>query len=149
MTTDLPGTPATGDPASGSNDGQGDRQSRSMGKRILMGAVGLVVALGVYFVIQAVIAQVTGDLSTANVGDCIDNAPNIDDIKVVGCDSEDAFWVVIGKNTGWTENDFDAATLDEVCEGYTVPADGAAIWNGRATSDGTGSGDVYCIEPLR
>jgi hypothetical protein len=146
--TEIPGTRPGDDTAAGPDEGQAGRQPRGAGKRILMGVVGVVVALGVYFVIQTVIAEVTGDLSTADVGDCIDNQEDIEDVKVVACDAEDAFMRVIGKNTGWTEKDFDAATLEAVCEGYTVPAGGGAIWNGEKKRDGTGTGDVYCLEPV-
>ncbi len=137
-------TPVQGEAAQGAAPAGG----MSTGRRIAFGLIGAAVAAVVFFVIRMVIANVTGDLSTAGVGDCLNDRPNIDDIRVVACDSEDAAWRVIGKNTGWTENDFDAATLEEVCEGFTVPADGAAIWQGSRTSDGSGTGFVLCLEPV-
>lgn len=147
--SDQPDDASPHDPYGGP---QQEPPKKRTGKRILFTVIGIavaaVVAFGVRTLLGTVFAEATGDLSTAEAGDCIDQQPDINDVKVVACDSAEAAMTVIGVNQDWTENDFDAATLEEVCEGFTVPDDGGAIWYGEVTDDGTGAGDVYCLEPL-
>jgi hypothetical protein len=147
---DQPGDAVFSQTSGGPQEGQTKQRT---GKRILMALVGVVVALVVAFGVRTIFAELSNDLSTADVGDCIDQQADIDDIKVVPCDSEEAFLRVYVKTTDWTEDQFDdvasgTTPIEELCDGQPIPTGGDAIWYGEQTGDGSGKGDVYCLEPV-
>lgn len=148
--TEQPGTPPAqpGDAATpGVPAAPEQPKSQSMGKRILFSVVGVVVVFAVGFVVRAIIADATGDPRTAEVGDCFDNHEDINDIKIVDCDSEEAFWEVASVNKNFTENEFAAAPFEELCPTLTHP-ESTAFWFGEDKTDGEGNGDVFCTAPI-
>lgn len=129
------------------------RGSRRTVRLVLIPVLGIVVAVAVGLVVRAVLPAPSRDLSTAEVGDCLNRAEDIADVRVVDCDADDAVSRVFAKNPGWTESDFDRVLrgevpVEELCGGRPIPAGGEPIWYGEKTSDGSGTGDVFCLEPL-
>ncbi|HLV58394.1 MAG TPA: hypothetical protein VKY81_05940 [Natronosporangium sp.] len=122
-------------------------KSRGAGKQLLYSLLGIAVVVAIGFVVRVIIAEATGDLSTAGVGDCIDNKEDINDVRVVGCDSEEAFWEVVSVQKDVTKDDFDTVAFEELCPTVT-DEEASAIWYGEERVTGFGKGDVYCVVPL-
>lgn len=129
------------------------RGSRRTVGLVVIPVLGIVVAVAAGLVVRAVLPTPDRDLSTAEAGDCLTRAEDIADVRVVDCDADDAVYRVLAKTPGWTESDFDRVLrgevpVDELCGGRPIPAGGEPIWYGEKTSDGSGTGDVFCLEPL-
>lgn len=132
-------------------------QPRKSGKGKLFaifGGIGGVVLLGIgILVIRLVIGAVSGDINLSrqvpDVGECITQASLFgSETEVVGCDSADAAWQVLGNAGEYTEGEFDTAVQDaagqeELCGAY--PESGYILWIGEITDDQSGSGEVVCL----
>ncbi|WP_213452846.1 LppU/SCO3897 family protein [Rhizomonospora bruguierae] len=111
-------------------------------KGFLFRIIGLVVVAVVLVVGGAIWRNVTGDPSTASVGDCVSGSekdPN--NIKVADCTSADATGKVVGKVDGKTESDFNA-NYEAICEPF--PSAETAFWSGKSGRKGY----VLCLEPV-
>ncbi|HEY8451635.1 MAG: hypothetical protein FWJ70_06315 [Micromonosporaceae bacterium] len=122
-------------------------KSRGVGRQFLYSLLAIAVVVVVGLVVRLVLAETTGDLSTADVGDCIDNKEDVNDVRVVDCDSEEAFWKVVAIKKDVTKDDFDTVAFEELCPTAT-DGGASAIWSGEQRLTGYGNGDVYCVVPL-
>jgi hypothetical protein len=102
--------------------------------------VGLAVA-GVWLVVRMIEEEVPA------VGDCLTDAPAADDMEIVGCDSGEASWSVIGNDGSWTRGDFDAADMGELCDEFEATQRALWVTSERDVEAGTG-GEVVCLAPL-
>jgi hypothetical protein len=107
---------------------------------VAVAVVGLAVA-GVWLVVNLLEEEVPA------VGDCLTDAPAPDDMEIVGCDSGEAFWSVIGDDGSWTRGDFDAAEVGELCEEFDATQRALWVTGERDVEAGTG-GEVVCLAPL-
>ncbi|WP_155374213.1 LppU/SCO3897 family protein [Catellatospora vulcania] len=104
---------------------------------------GLVLALrpdSVAGFFKGLVDAVNSDVSNAEVGDCVNDATNVDDVKIVDCASADAARRVAGVLENQTEAQYHA---DGMCDEF--PATEYVIWIGR----GGGRGAVWCLEPIK
>jgi hypothetical protein len=116
------------------------------------GRIGLIVALVAVVVVGLAVAGVwlvvnliEEDVPT--VGDCLTDQPDPDDMEIVGCDSGEAFWSVIGNDGSWTRGDFDTAEPGELCEEFEATERALWVTSARSVDAGTG-GEVVCLAPL-
>lgn len=108
-------------------------------RKLAGAAIGLVVLI----VVGTIWANVTGDPSTAAVGDCM-VGENAEDIKVVGCDDPTAQWKVLGQVDGIRDADFNASSEDDkTCAAY--PTTAVSFWSGKKG----GTGEVLCLEEIK
>lgn len=116
-------------------------EKKKRGKLAIVG--GVLVAVAVAFVVRLAIGAVLGGADNPEVGDCVNDAFNPDDIEVVDCGSADAAWEVIGVHGDMSEADFDAIVASQdtstVCTAF--PEWENAIWFG----DQGGDGEVFCV----
>ncbi|WP_155374214.1 LppU/SCO3897 family protein [Catellatospora vulcania] len=105
------------------------------GKKIL----GYVVAAAVVFGGYTAYNYLTGDITIAKAGDCVNNATDVDDVKVVDCTSADAARKVAGVLENKTQADYDR---DGICDAF--PTTEYIIFVGK-----TNNGDIWCLEPLK
>lgn len=114
----------------------------------ILGAVGGMAVLGVAgLVISNLQTKAEINSQTPEVGECIDEASMLigNDTNVVDCGSAEAAWTVVSDAGSWNENDFDTVLLEELCAG--ISAEGSALWIGEQKADGSGNGQVVCLEP--
>lgn len=107
----------------------------------------LIVAAAAGVVILAVIGAVLvanqlGD-DLPETGDCMSNDADPTEIRVVDCGSEEAAWTVVGLEGSWTEQEFDQAVRDRICQ--AIPNWDNALWLGEETDDRSGEGTVVCL----
>jgi len=118
-------------------------KKRSNKQIVLRKLAGAAIGLVVLIVVGTIWANVTGDPSTAAVGDCM-VGQNADDMKVVGCDDATAEWKVLGQVEGIREADFKSSgENDTTCAAYPTAA--VSFWSGKEG----GKGDVLCLEQLK
>jgi hypothetical protein len=110
-------------------------KKKSPVRRIVFGLV----AAAVIVVIVLVGKQVTGDPSTASVGECMSGS-TADNLKVVGCTEAGAEYKVVGKVDGKTQSQ---ANINggEICKPY--PTAETIFWQGEQG----GKGYVLCLAP--
>lgn len=115
------------------------------GKKILaiLGVIIIAaVVIGFKFGLREVWDNITGSVTTAKVGDCINEFQNVDDAKVVKCDAAEAKNKVVGVvEDKFTSVEFDKS--DNPCTAFATAEN--AIWVGKGTS----KGDVWCLEPIK
>jgi hypothetical protein len=110
---------------------------------VTIAVVVVVAALGVgaVLLVRSVLAE-----EVPQVGECLDNAANPDDMDVVDCGSAEAAWNVIGNDGTWPRGEFDAAAPGEVCQAF--PETEQALWvTSSATVDSQTEGEVICLAP--
>lgn len=107
---------------------------------IALGAAAGVAVLAVVAVL--VIGALTGDDVPA-VGDCMTHSANPAEMEVVDCDSAEAAWRVIGNDGSWSEQAFEEASQEEVCQAFAGWDN--ALWLGERTEDLSGDGEVICL----
>ncbi|BCJ64411.1 LppU/SCO3897 family protein [Polymorphospora rubra] len=114
----------------------------SRGKAFLGGiakqVIGVVVVLVVIAVGGFIWNNLTGDPSTASVGDCLVGEDE-DTLKVIDCGDATAQWKVVGKVEDKSESEFRAS--EGICAVH--PTSEIAYWWGKPG----GNGDVLCMEP--
>lgn len=81
------------------------------------------------------------------VGDCLTQAVNADDMSVVDCDSGDAYWTVVANDGNWTHGEFEDAPPGEVCADHLSTQQALWVTGSRNVADDT-EGEVVCLEPL-
>lgn len=114
--------------------------------KVTVGVVGAL-AVGVVAVVAGALlfSAIGGDEQPRpEVGDCLTDAVNADDIEVVDCGSAEAAWTVIGLSATLTEREFGDASRGDLCQefpGWTGPA----LWFGEETDDLSGEGEVVCL----
>jgi hypothetical protein len=86
------------------------------------------------------------DAETPDVGECVKDGVLPQDRDVVPCDSEQADWRVIGDAGTWTERDYDATPVEELCQDF--PGSEFVMWVGGDSEDGSAEGNVVCMEPV-
>lgn len=85
--------------------------------------------------------NITGSVTTATVGDCVNEAADVNDLKVVDCGDAEAK----NKVVGLVEDKFTRAAFSaqlaagNPCSAF--PTATSAVWYGT----GTGTGDVWCL----
>ncbi|HEY8473449.1 MAG TPA: hypothetical protein VIL37_12555 [Natronosporangium sp.] len=100
-----------------------------------------VVGIGGYFVLRALAEDLP------QVGDCLTNAADANDMEVIACDSPDAAWSVIGSDGDWTRGEFDSAGQGEVCASF--PETQQALWvTSAAQVQSDTVGELLCLAPL-
>jgi hypothetical protein len=107
--------------------------------------IGLAVAAGVVVLaVAGVLALVllSGEEVPA-VGECMTDSADPTQMDVVGCDSEQAAWQVIGHDGNVTEDEFDQATREDICQQF--PDWENALW--LRTNVLSGEGEVVCLVP--
>jgi hypothetical protein len=107
--------------------------------------IGLAVAAGVVVLaVAGVLALVllSGEEVPA-VGECMTDSTDPTQMGVVGCDSEQAAWQVIGHDGSVTEEEFDQATREDICQQF--PDWENALW--LRTNVISGEGEVVCLVP--
>ncbi|GIF98512.1 LppU/SCO3897 family protein [Catellatospora citrea] len=109
-----------------------------VGKKIL----GYGIAAAVVFGGGLAYKYISGDITIAKAGDCVNDFANVDDAKVVDCASADAKNKVVGVIESVSEADFDAKQ-QTLCEAF--PTWEQIVWVGKKG----GSGDSWCLEPLK
>lgn len=109
-------------------------------KKIISLVVVFVVVSGGYYIYN----KLTGDITIAKVGDCITESTEQDgsDAKVVECTDAKATYKVIGIIEGVSDATFTAS--EDLCtEKY--PTWEFVFWQGKKG----GSGDAWCVEPIK
>ena len=111
-------------------------------------AGGAVKRIVIYVVVAAVVGlgglawkYLSGDPTVATVGDCLIEAVDANDMKIVECTDATAAHKVVGKVEGKTEAEFMAS--DDVCAAYPTAENG--LWSGKPGA----KGDVLCLEPVK
>jgi hypothetical protein len=119
-------------------------KAKAVGGAIVKRIIGFAIAAAVIGVGSYVWNVVTGDITTAKVGDCITESVKADgsDAKVVECTDAKAANKVIGIIEGVTDSQFTIKQQD-LCEAY--PAWEMVLWYGKEG----GSGDAWCLEPIK
>jgi hypothetical protein len=113
-------------------------------KKIVGVLVVAAIVIGVKFAVGSGLgelwSQITGDVTTASVGDCVNEWTDPDDAKVVDCNDASAKNKVVGiVEDKYTQAAFSAQlATGNPCEAY--PTAESAIWVG-----GSGTGDVWCM----
>jgi hypothetical protein len=97
------------------------------------------IAVAVIAIIALVGRQITGDPSTAAVGECM-SGTNADNLKVVGCTEAGAQYKVVGKVEGKTQSEANV-NGGEICKPY--PTAETIFWQGEQG----GKGYVLCLAP--
>jgi hypothetical protein len=116
-------------------------QQPSKAKGIVKRIVGAVVAVAVLAVGGWIFRNLTGDPSTADVGDCMEAGSSAEDISTVKCDDPKAKYKVAGRIEGKTEAEFNAS--ENPCTAY--PTAESAFWSGKRNR----SGYILCLEPVK
>ena len=127
--------PAGGVPPAGGAfvpPGQEQPKKGGVGKRLISAVVAIVVALGVGFAVRSGIFD-----SKMAVGDCLQQTGE-DSVKVVGCDSSDAQYKILGVKEKMSK----VAAQAGACNDW--PDTTSIYWEGRNTSSGT----IYCLQKL-
>ncbi|HEX6681785.1 MAG TPA: hypothetical protein VF062_03280 [Candidatus Limnocylindrales bacterium] len=113
-------------------------------RRIVLSILGVIVALAVYGVIRygisGLVDLVTGDTSTAKVGDCITETQDANDMKVVDCTTPEAAFKVVGVVDDKTQAEAEAS-----CTTFATAESYLFRYEGNLT-DAT-KGKVLCLEP--
>jgi hypothetical protein len=111
---------------------------------VALAAVIVIIGLGIgaALLVRSVLTE-----EVPQVGDCLNNAANPDDMDVVDCGSADAAWSVIGNDGTWTRGDFDAATQGEVCQAFTDTQQALWVTSSPTVNSGT-EGEVICLAPV-
>jgi hypothetical protein len=114
---------------------------------IIVGAVVLLLILCVGGAVL-VFNNAKHDAANAKVGNCLEGekldsttAKQVNNIKIVDCNSATANYKVVGVVSGKTEAEFDAN--DQICKDY--PTAESALWQGTQGE----SGSVLCLEPIK
>lgn len=110
--------------------------------------IGLVIVAGIVIAVKVGLgaglgelwANITGDVTTASVGDCVNDWTDVNDAKVVDCSDPAAKSTVVGiVEDKFTETAFSAQlAAGNPCSAF--PTADSAIWVG-----GKGTGDVWCL----
>lgn len=122
---------------------QHPKQGRGIVGRII-GAIVLIAVLGGGGLLYK---YLTGDVTTAKVGDCITETVKADasDAKVVDCAKPEAKNKVIGIVENVPESDMaDQDKAQLICE-EQFPAWENVVWYGKKN----GMGDAWCLEPVK
>lgn len=110
------------------------RAKRLLIRYAIYAVAAILVAIGI-----AVYKQVTGDVSTAGVGDCMFiEGTNADSAKVVSCSSSDAKYKVVGTFEGKTEAENNDT---QPCSVY--PDAQVQFWYGKQGQ----TGEILCLSP--
>lgn len=113
------------------------KKSSGLLKKIIGFVVVAAIVLVVKFGLGDLWANITGEVQTASVGDCITAWVKADDAKVVDCNDPEAKNKVVGiVEDKYTSAQFD--TVENPCTDFATAE--SAIWVGR-----TGTGDVWCM----
>ena len=118
------------------------KQSRGIVGRI----IGAIVVIAVIGVGGFMYKYLTGDVTTAKVGDCITETVKADgsDAKVGDCAKPEAKNKVIGIVENVPESDMaDQDKAQAICEGK-FPTWENVVWYGKKD----GMGDAWCLEPI-
>jgi hypothetical protein len=108
------------------------RVKRMIIRYALYAAAAIVVAVGI-----GVYKHLTGDISTAKVGDCLSiQGSNGDTAKVVSCTSADAGYQVLGAFQGKTEDENNTTSPCDAYAGTTVQ-----FWYGQKGRPG----EILCL----
>ncbi len=116
------------------------------GRGIVGRIIGAIVVIAVLAVGGIVYRYLTGDVTTAKVGDCITDTvkPDASDAKVVDCAKPEAKNKVIGIVENVPESDMaDQDKAQAICE-EKFPAWENVVWYGKKD----GMGDAWCLEPI-
>jgi hypothetical protein len=116
-------------------DAQPEKKKRGALIGALVGVGGLVLVAIVGFVVRGALFGA----DVPEVGECINNPDNPNDIEVVDCTSSEAAFEVIGLDGEMTESAFDEASAEEVCTSF--PEWEQAVWYGTGGDDG----EVVCV----
>jgi hypothetical protein len=114
---------------------------------IIVGAVVLLLILCVGGAVL-VFNNAKHDAANAKVGNCLEGekldsttAKQVNNIKIVDCNSSTANYKVVGVVPNKTEAEFDAN--DQICKDF--PTAESALWQGTQGK----SGSVLCLEPIK
>ncbi|MBV1849637.1 LppU/SCO3897 family protein [Catellatospora tritici] len=109
---------------------------------IVVIAIVIVCKFGAGWGLSSLWDNITGAVQTADVGDCINEyGSDVDDAKVVDCADPEAANKVVGiVEDKYTSSAFNA--IDNPCTDF--PDARNAIWVGD-----TGTGDVWCLTPIK
>lgn len=110
--------------------GQEAPKGRSLGRRLISVVVAVIVALAVGFLVRSGIFD-----TKMAAGDCLQQT-GADSVKVVGCDSADAQYTILGVK----ENLSKVAAQAGACNDW--PDTTSIYWEGRNTASGT----IYCLQ---
>ncbi|RJL31196.1 hypothetical protein D5H75_19195 [Bailinhaonella thermotolerans] len=113
---------------------------KSAGKTVALRIVAALVGLIVVGVGGFVIKNLTGDASTAKVGDCMSREGR-DEVKVVECSDPKAVFTVGAKIEGKTETEF--STDERICA--AAPGATQRYWQGKRGR----AGYVLCLVPKK
>lgn len=118
----------------------------------ILGGIGGAVLIGIIVLVaRFALSDAVGDAQieseTPEVGECITEASlTAIETTVVACDAADAAWRVLGNAGTFSENAFDAAPIEDLCGQWETT--GYALWIGEISGDGTGEGQVVCLEQV-
>jgi hypothetical protein len=114
----------------------------------ILGGVGGAVLLGGGVIAANLFLGAAGDdaqveAETPEVGECITEASlTAPETEVVACDSAEAAWLVLGNAGEFSESEFDATPIEELCGQWETT--GYALWIGVIGGDG----QVVCLEQV-
>lgn len=118
-----------------------------MGKKTVgaLSVIGIVLVAGAVVISKFGLSNLLGDATAeARVGDCLGTLPVEDtgtSAELVGCDSADARYVVVGRVDDRTERE---VRSDRVCAAF---AETEALY--YMLPDGGGTGYVLCLKPVK
>jgi hypothetical protein len=127
-------------------------------KGLLFGIVGAILGVALIGIGAVVVVNLLGDRANdviddlpgdqvPEVGECITEASLTGtQTEVVACDSATAAWRVVGNDGSMTESDFAATPVEELCTAHETT--GYVLWIGEETVDGSGDGEVICLEQV-
>lgn len=98
-----------------------------------------VVVIGVKFGFREAFAYITGDTTKAQVGDCINNAADPNDMKLVDCAKPEAAFKIVGIVDDKTQTEAEVA-----CESFATAESFLFQWEGTLKADT--KGQVLCLE---
>ncbi|WP_020520312.1 LppU/SCO3897 family protein [Catelliglobosispora koreensis] len=143
MTEQNPATPETAPPAAPYGEPAAAPQKGGAGKKIVGIIVAVVVAILAFVVVRVVLPAVFNgsDPSNASVGDCLTEAPDVNDVKIVDCGDATAKQKVLGtlENKNQAEAEEECVKV-EGAESYLLLSKDNPI---KASS----KGKVLCLGP--
>jgi hypothetical protein len=120
------------------------KKKRRIWPYVLVGVLVLfiLVAVGGVLLVRSLLQE-----EVPEVGQCLNDAANPDDMEVVDCGSAEAAWSVVGSHGALTRGEFDQATQGDLCQAF--PETQQAMWvTSSLTVDSGTEGEVICLAPV-
>jgi hypothetical protein len=107
---------------------------------------GVIVVAAIVFVVRFGLSEImaffSGDTTKAEVGNCITESADANDMKIVDCSKPEAAFKVAG-----VVDDKTKAEAETSCEPFPTAESYLFQWEGNDTPTDTTKGQVLCLEP--